>query len=447
MIEQIDHDFYYFEDAPIWKAIVHMSLPMMLGLCLNAIYNIVDAYFIGKLGQTSMLSAIALVLPFTTIQMAIGNLFGTGGSTYISRLLGEKNYEKAKIVSAVTFYLSIIAGIVFLSIGLQIYNPILHLLGAKGDTIKPTGNLILAFLVGSPILIANFTLGQVLRSEGASTQSMYGMGISVVINIVFDPILIFGCGMGVLGAAVSTVLGSLCAVIYYTVYLHMKSSVLTVSMKMFRIDLDMLIEIFKIGVTALIQDVFLIVSALLLNNFSASYGDYAIAAFGIAQRVVQIADFIGMGLFIGVVPLIAYSFTAHHITRMKKIIQVTASYIIVLILLIAVVMMIFRTQVFELFSEDQKVISVGVVILAALLISSLFTSFSGLFIGVFQGVGREKEATIMSMAQGILLIPIMIAGNILIGLNGVIWSVTVAEILASLIGFILWHYFKKGFIA
>jgi multidrug efflux pump len=442
-MSQTDSNTYFFEDSPIWKAIAHMSVPMMLGMCLSVLYSLIDAFFIGKLNQTQMLSAVALALPFMTIQMALGNVFGIGGGTYISRLLGEKNHDVAKIVSSVTFYFSLITGILLIIITLPILDPILQIFGAKGDTMQPTREFILAFLIGSPIVIANFALGEVVRAEGASKESMYGMTISVIVNIILDPILIFVCHMGVAGAATATVIGNLCAVLYYVFHLQNKSHFLTVSPKAFKPSMEVTSGILKIGVTALIQTSFMIFSTLLLNNFSIHYGDHTVAAFGIAMRVAQISDFIGMGLCMGVIPLIAYSYTAGNIKRMKKIIQTTSLCITILILITTAIMMIFRTQVIEVFSKDPQVIHVGVTALAALLISSLFVSLSGLFIGIFQGVGREKEASILSMAEGLLLIPTMIVANIFLGLYGIIWSITIAQVITCFIGLVMWIRFKK----
>ncbi len=441
-MNEMERNSYYFESSPIWKAIAYMSLPMILGMVLNMIYNIVDAFFIGKLNHTPMMSAITLALPFTTILMAVGNLFGTGGGTFISRLLGEKRLEEAKAVAAVTFYFSLIAGLVLNLFCIPLLQPILFLLGAQGDTLLFTQQFILIFIIGSPIVIANFALEQVVRAEGASTVSMIGMAVSVIMNIILDPFLIFRCHLDIMGAALGTIIGNLGAVAYYVFYLQKKSLVLRVSLKAFKPTIDLTKEIFKIGVSALLMDTFLIVSSLLLNNFSAYYGDYAVAGFGISQRVVQISDFLGMGLFMGVVPLIAYSYTAKNIDRMIKIIRTTALYIAVLIITISATLLIFRTQVFQLFSRDIQVIQVGTLIFAALLFSSLFTSLSGLFTGIFQGVGREKESTVMSVTKGVLLIPIMIIGNTFWGLHGVIWSLTVSEILACLIGLILWIHFR-----
>jgi len=440
---QSDTTSFYFESSPVWRAIAYMSIPMMLGMSLNMLYSIIDAFFIGKLHQTPMMSAVTLALPFTTILMAVGNLFGTGGGTFISRLLGEKKLREAKEVSSVTFYFSLAAGLVLMLISIPFLHPILQLLGAKGDTHEATKSFVMIFIIGSPIVIANFALEQVVRAEGASTVSMKGMGVSVLVNIILDPLLIFTFNMNIKGAAIGTILGNLCAVLYYVFYLQTKSPVLKVSVKAFKPSFVMVKEIFKIGISALLMDGFLIISGLMLNNLSARYGDYAVAGFGISQRVVQLSEFIGMGLFMGVVPLLGYSYAAKNIERMMKIIRTTGLYIAVLILMISGTLLIFRTQVFYLFSRDLQVINTGIYILTAMLISSLFSSFSGLFIGIFQGVGREKEASIMSVARGLSLIPIMLLGNLLWGLHGIIWSLVISEVLAFLIGLTLWIHFKK----
>ena len=440
-IDQIDS--YYFEKSPIWKAIAHMSLPMMLGMSLNLIYNIIDAYFIGKLNNTEMMSAITLALPFITVLMALGNLFGTGGGTFISRLLGEKNLLESKRVASVSFYFSIITGLILIMLSIPMLQPILKLLGAEGNNIEFTKSIILVFTIGSPIIIANFVLEQLVRAEGASTVSMYGMGISVIANIILDPILIFACHLNIMGAALGTVLGNLCAVLYFIYYIQRKSSALSISFKEFMPTSLMTKDIFKIGVTSLLMDVFLIISGLLFNNLSIRYGDYVVAGFGISQREVQLSDFLGMGLLMGIIPLVAYSYSAKNIKRMQEIIRTTATYIVILIGVISGTLLIFRTQVFQLFSKDNEVLAIGTLIFVAMLLSSLFTSLSGLFVGVFQGVGREKEAAIMSVAKGLIVIPIMILSNAFWGLHGLIWSLTASEVLACLVGALLWLHFKK----
>lgn len=434
MNNEEDNEMYYFEKAPVPKAIMHMAVPMIMGMVVNMIYNITDAYFIGLLNNTSALAAVTLALPFVTILMALGELFGTGGSTYISRLLGEKNMNGVKIASSVNFYLSLLAGVVFSIICTPFLTSVLNVLGATGDSFAPTMDYILPFLIGAPFMIANFTLGQTIRGEGAAKESMIGMVISVVVNIILDPILIFTLGMGVMGAAIATVLGNICAVAYYVWYLNTKSPVQSVSLQDFKPTKDILGNIFKIGVSAFLLSCFLIVSSLLFNNYSMMYGDYVVAAFGVANRMCQISDMIGMGLYMGVVPLIAFSYAAADTERLSKLIKTTVTYLVCIVLGIAAILFAFRTQLLSLFSSDTNVIRVGKEILTALLLSTLFAGLSGFITSIFQAFGKGVKSNIMSVARGIALIPIIIAGNIIFGLDGVIWSLTASEFCACVVG-------------
>jgi len=437
-------NLYYLEEAPVSKAISHMAIPMILGMIVNVIYNITDAYFIGRLESTAMLASITLALPFATILMALGEIFGTGGGTYISRLLGEKNIDGVKRASSVNFYLSLLSGIVFMMICLPFLSPILKILGATGDTLLHTRNYIFAYAIGSPFVIANFTLAQTVRGEGASTESMIGMIISVAVNIILDPIFIFLFHMGVMGASVATVIGNAFAVAYYIYYLKRKSKVQSISLKDFKPSKEIFNNIFKIGISAFLLSGFLVISPIVFNNYAAMYGDHVVASFGVANRVCQISDFIGMGLYMGVVPLIAFSYASNNVERLNRVLKTTVFYLVSIILLIAIVLFIFRVQILELFSSDVAVITVGVTILLALLFSTLFAGLSGLITSMFQAFGKGIQSNVMSVVRGTGFIPIIIIGNNLFQLNGVIWSVTASEIFACLIGLFLWLASKKS---
>ena len=434
---------YYLEKAPVSKAISHMAIPMIMGMIINMIYNITDAYYIGQLDNTSMMASLTLALPFVTVLMAIGEIFGTGGSTYIARLLGEKDIDGVKKASSVNFYLSLISGLIFIIISVPFLSPVLTLLGATGEALNHTRDYILIFTIGSPFIIANFTLSQTVRGEGAATESMIGMILSVVVNMLLDPFFIFVLHMDVMGAAIATVIGNICAVIYYVYYLKTKSKVQSVDIKDFKPSKEIILNIFKIGISAFLLAGFLIVSSLMFNNYAVMYGDHVVAAFGVANRICQISDFIGMGLYMGVVPLIAFAYAANNTERLSKVIRITVLYLVCIILGIAVILFIFRIQILELFSKDTAVISVGVTILTALLVSTLFAAISGLFTSMFQAFGKGIQANIMSAARGVALIPVIIIGNKLFQIDGVIWSMTVSEIAACFIGLCLWMMSKK----
>ncbi|MCL1948979.1 MAG: MATE family efflux transporter [Turicibacter sp.] len=438
---------YYLESAPVPKAIRHMAVPMVLAMVANMIYNVTDAYFIGRLQDTSAMAAITLALPFTTVIMALGDLFGTGGSTYLSRLLGEKDVDGVKHASSVNFYLCLIFGGLFALLSLFFMNPILHLLGATGETAAPTRDYLLPFIVGAPFMVANFTLGQTVRGEGAAKESMMGMLLSVALNIVLDPLLIFTFGMGLEGAALATVLGNLGAVAYYSWYLHKKSPAQSVSIRDFKPTKAIFSNIFKIGISAFLLACFMTVSSLLFNQFSMAYGDHVVAAFGIAFRLCQISDFVGMGLYMGVVPLIAFSYAGGASGRLMAVLKTTAVYLVGLTVGIAAVIFIFRNVLLGAFSSDREVLFVGREMLTALLVATLFAGLSGLLTSMFQAFGQGMESGIMSLFRGIAMIPILLIGSHYFGLAGIIWAMPTSDFLATVVGLVIWLATKSKIMA
>ncbi|HTH13780.1 MAG TPA: MATE family efflux transporter, partial [Spirochaetia bacterium] len=208
-METTNHDnTYYLESAPVPKAILHMAVPMVMSMILDLVYNMINAIFIGQLNDTAMLAAITLVFPFQIVLMGVGQIFGVGGGTLISRLLGEKDLAGVKRASAVTFFLSLASGLVVMALFLPFLDPVLALMGASGPSLAPTRDMILVLVLGSPLVITTITLAETLRAEGASKASMTGMILSVVLNMALDPLLIFGFHLNVLGAALATVLAN-----------------------------------------------------------------------------------------------------------------------------------------------------------------------------------------------------------------------------------------------
>jgi len=199
-------NLHYFEKAPVAKAVAHFAVPMMLGTSMSVIYSILNAYFLGTLHNTAMLTALALTLPLFAIIMALGNLIGIGGGTFISRLLGEKKYDDVKHVSSFAFYSSLVLGLVVMAVGLPLINLIVDSLGATPDSFGFTKDYVTMMLIGSPFVILFFTLENIVRSEGAAITSMIGMMLSVVVNIILDALVIFVFHWDVIGVASATVI-------------------------------------------------------------------------------------------------------------------------------------------------------------------------------------------------------------------------------------------------
>lgn len=433
---------YWLLDAPVSKAIWHMAIPMMLGMSVNIIYNITDTFFIGRLNDTATLAAISLLLPFTTILMAIGNLFGTGGSTLFSRLLGSEQTDKTRQCASTTLWLSFIAGLLAAVISIIFSSSITRILGADTTTFTYVKQYLIFYAMGAPFIIANFTLEQLIRGDGKSVESMVGMMISVGTNIILDPILMFGFHLGIRGAAIATVLGNVAAVAYYIVRICRADNLLSAHPKYFRLENQMLKEIFSVGLSALLLDILLVVSSLMFNYYALKYGDYVLAGFGISQKLVQIVDFIGMGLYMGVIPLIAVSYGAGNKLRMKEIIKKTSFYLLLVITCLFVILFTFRNFIVHCFSNDPDVIHMGAYILTIQLCSSFFAAGAGLLTGIFQAKGQGTPAVIMSVTRGLILIPAIMLGNYLFKVNGVIFSLLAAEAISFVTGLALYQIEK-----
>ncbi|MEY8445331.1 MATE family efflux transporter [Enterococcus ratti] len=432
-----ESNIYYLKESPIRKSIAHLSIPMMVGISATTIYNLINAYFIGLIHDTNMMSAITLAMPITLILMAVGNMFGVGGGTFITRLLGSGDPKKGRKVAGYSFYASIILGVIIGIIAIMFMNPFIHLLGADSQTLLYTTQYSTILFAGGAAFILNFALEQLVRSEGASKESMYGMFISVAVSIVLDALLILVFNMHVIGAGISIVIANITSTTYYVWFLENKSDSLKGFLKDFKISVKDQLEIYKIGVSELFKSAFMIVTTLLLNNFSAEYGDNVVASFGIAVRITQLPEFLTMGLFLGAMPLFAYSFSAHNTKRLKEALKEVSLWIGGISIIFALVAYLFRVPVLSLFTSDPRVIQVGLTILAAQLVSSVFNGFSGLFTGIFQASGLGAQTGVMSTIQGTFFIPVVLLLHHFYGLNGLIWSMTITEGIAFVAGTIM----------
>ena len=400
-----DEQLYYFEKSPIFKAMMHFSLPMMIGTLLSVIYGILNIYFIGFLEDSHMISAISLTLPVFAILMGLGNLFGVGAGTYISR-----------IVILVTLPFS---------------DQIAAILGARGETLALTSNYLKVMFLSAPFVILFFILEQFARAIGAPMISMIGMLASVGLNIILDPILIFGFDLNVVGAALGTAISNVAAALFFIVYFMKNSDVVSVNIKLAKPNKEMLSEIFKIGIPAFLMSILMGFTGLVLNLFLAHYGNFAIASYGISFRLVQFPELIIMGLCEGVVPLIAYNFMANK-GRMKDVIKAVIMSIGVIFVVCMIAVFTIGHHMVGLFTTDQDIVEMATFILKVTMTSLLLNGIGFLFTGMLQATGQGRGATIMAILQGAIIIPVLFIMNALFGLTGVIWSLLIAESLCAL---------------
>ncbi|MFC4243783.1 MATE family efflux transporter [Gryllotalpicola reticulitermitis] len=434
---------WYLSAAPIARALVHLAVPMAAAMVVSAVYNVINAGFIGSLHNSALLAAVTFGTPLLGLVMAIGGVFGVGGGALISRLLGAAEHEPGKAaeikrVSSFAVWGSALVGAVFGGAGLLLLHPLVTLLGANGAAIGPTTSFVAVMLVSVPVLAVAFCLEQLVRAEGAARQAMIGLIASTVANLVFDVLFILILHWGVAGAALAIGLSNAVAVVYFATWLTRRSEHISLAPRWFTLAPAVLKPVFGVGVGELLQSAFLIVTSLVLNNLAAAYGDGPLAAMGVAVRIAQVPEFLVMGVTIGVLPLLAYAFGKGDRARLNAAVKASAVAVGAISLTFAVVVFLFRDQLLGLFLANRSLFAVGITILVAQLTAMIVNGFTGLITSLFQATGRATPAIVMSMAQGVLFIPIVIFANLWFGLPGIIWALTVTEIIVFLVGAVLW---------
>jgi multidrug efflux pump len=434
---------WYLSTAPIVRALIHLCVPMATAMIVSAVYNVINAGVVGSLHDTALLAAITLGSPILGLVMAIGSVFGTGGGALISRLLGaaERDATRAdeiKHVSSFAVWGSVIAGVVFGGAGLLFLQPLVELLGADDTAAAATSAFVGVMLASVPVLAAAFCLEQLVRAEGAARQVMIGLVGSTIANLVFDLLFILVLHWGVAGAALATGLANLGVVIYFGAWLTRNSEHMSIAPRWFTLRSAVLKPVLGVGASTLLQSAFLIVTSLVLNNLAAAYGDGPLAAMGVAVRIAQVPEFLIMGVTLGVLPLLAYSFGKGDGARLFAALRASAVTVGSIALIFSAAVFVLRDQVFSAFVSDRTLLAVGITILTAQLVAMIANGFTGLITSLFQATGRALAATVMSVTQGILFIPIVLLGNLWFGLGGIIWSLTVTEVLVLVAGLVMW---------
>ena len=432
-------DRWYLSLAPIGRALAHLCIPMAAGLSVGAVYNLINAGFIGSLHDTALLAAITFGLPLIGLVMAVGGVFGVGGAAEISRLLGASERDTAKgadvkHVSSFAAWGSVIAGAGVGGAGLLLLRPLVGLLGADAAALPATTAYVAVLLAFVPVMAAAFCLEQLVRAQGAARQSMTGLIASTVVNLLLDVLLILVLGWGVAGAALATGLSNLVSVGYYAWFLQRHGDGISLSPRWFRASRAVVRPVFGVGAGELLQSAFLIVTSLVLNNLAVAYGDAPLAAFGVALRIVQLPEFLVMGVTLGVMPLLAYSYGKGDAPRLRAALRGAVLAVGAIVLVFSTAVFLLRVQVFGVFSADSRVLAIGVLVLIAQLVATVVNGFTGLLTTLFQATGRIPAALIMSTAQGVLFIVVVVLGNLWFGLDGIIWAMTVTEGVVFVLG-------------
>jgi putative MATE family efflux protein len=439
----VGSDRWFLAAAPIARALVHLCVPMAAAMLVSALYNVINAGFIGTQHDATLLAAVTLGSPVLAIVLAIGGVFGVGASSLVGRLLGMSEADPSKAddikhVASFAVWGSAIAGAVVAVAGLVFLHALVTVLGTPAAAVPATSAYVAVMLAFVPVFAAAYCLEQLVRAEGAARQAMIGLILSTVGNLVFDVLFILVLHWGVGGAALAVGLANLVSIVYFAAWLTRHSEHVRLAPRWFTLRPDILRPVFGVGVSELLQAGFLILTSLVLNNLAAGYGDGPLAAMGVAVRVAQVPEFLIMGVTIGVLPLLAYAFGRGDRARLGAALRGAALTVAGILAITATLLLVFRDQVFGLFVANPEYLALGATILTAQVVSMIFNGFTGLITSLFQAAGLALPATIVSITQGVLFLPIVVLGNLWFGLGGIIWSLTVSEGAVLLMGGILW---------
>ncbi len=428
-----------FDVDHLKKTYFSMSLPVVLGLIVTLIYNLADTYFITATGDDLVIAGVSLCSPLFTALMAFGNIYGQGGSSVISRLLGQKEANKVRQVSSFCFYIAIMTGVVLAVILLAFRIPLLSLIGVREETLKHASDYYVVLALGAPVIVLTFIHTNLVRCEGMSSQSMIGSILGSVVNIILDPILISGFGMGTRGAAIATVIGYLCSVIYLFGVVKRKSSNLSTSPREMKISMPHLAQIMGIGISAALANLMSSFSVALLNNALLTYGNKSIAAMGIVLKIVMIAQLVLTGFAFGSVPLFGYLYGSQNREKIRELTRFIILFMSALSILFTLALSLGRTGLMSVFSQEEEIIRLGGEMLLWQVLGTVFAGLVLFFTVMFQATGKSIPALIMSVSrQGVVFFICIFLMSRIFGYSGVISSQFVSDIVSSIVGVVLY---------
>lgn len=426
------------ESTPVPKAILTLAIPTVLSMIVSLIYNITDTYFIGLLDDPIQLGAISLAFPVFMIFQALGNMFGAGAPSYISRCLGAKKYDEVKRTSAVSVYVSMGAMIVLSVLGIIFMEPILHMIGTSSETIEPTRNYLSVIISCSVVIILQIVLPSMLRAEGKVKPAVAGMIIGTVLNIVLDPVFILVLNMGAAGAAWATVIGNLVAVLFYIVVYIKGNTMVSIKPSDFKPSKRIFKEVLKIGFPASISQILGSTVMVLFNNLAAEYGDVVISAYGVALKMIQMEFMILFGYVSGYMPFAGYNYGAGNITRLTDALKFTMITSTVLCVIFLIPFTVLAPNYMQIFTSSKEIIDIGVQFLNAQAWAVPVMGVQLSLMTTFQATGQAFRALVVNMGRQFLFyVPYLYLFQYIWGLKGLLHVQMAADLSTTALSIII----------
>lgn len=420
-------------EGNITKVLFQLGIPVIIGMLVTSLYNVVDAIFVGGLG-TSQMGAVSIAYPIGQVIIGLGLTFGSGSASYISRLLGEKNNKQADCTASTALFTSILVGLIAITVTMCFLDKVLTFLGATVTILPYAREFAIIYIPGSILNVINVTMNNISASEGATKISMTSMLIGAGLNVVLEPIFIYILHLGIKGSAVATVIAQGVTTLLYVWYISSGRSNLHISIRHFSINKTIYFQILKIGIPTLLFQILSSTSMGLTNTASSHYGDSAVAAMGVVTRVLALGSYVIFGYAKGFQPVAGFNFGAKNYKRLKEAISISLKWSTVFCALAEIILFIFSRQIVGLFSKDISVIEIGSNALRANSITFILFGFQYIYTTLFLTLGKAFKGTILSIArQGIFFIPVILVLPRIMGLNGIIFTQPIVDVMTTIL--------------
>lgn len=438
-MSKVDRTTEIFRNAPIPKAVFYNIVPSVVSMLMVMVYNLADTFFIGQTKNPYMVAAVSLATPAFLIFMAIGIIFGVGGTSYISRMLGEGKNEKAKNASAFCFWAGLGVGIVGMILVWVLMEPICKLIGTSADTIEYTKEYLLIVSLSIPFVIVGNSFSNIIRAEGKANIAMGGMVLGNMANIILDPVMILGFDWDVKGAAIATVCGNIFAFVFYLIHLTSKRTILSIKPSDFKASDKIAKGILAIGIPASINNMLMSTSNIVINNLLKEHDDMAVAGLGVAFKVNMLVVMLLIGVGTGIQPLLGYCFGAGNRKRFLGVLKFSIVLALCMSAVLTIICYFGASPMVKAFLDNEAAYEYAFSFARILIYSGPILGLLFVFINTIQAMGAAIPTLILSISrQGLIYLPTLLAFHYIFDTpRMLVMAQPVADYLSTLLSIIL----------
>ncbi|MCG2716035.1 MAG: MATE family efflux transporter [Candidatus Marinimicrobia bacterium] len=417
-------------DERVGRLLDKLSTPAMVAMFVMALYNLVDTIFVGRGIGSLAIAGITIVFPIQMLVMAIAMMLGIGGASIISRSLGAEDYEKANKTFGNVLTMVIVFGLLTASLGNIFIDDLLQLFGATGNILPFARDYAQIILIGTIFFSFSMASNNIIRSEGRAKVAMTTMLISAILNIILDPIFIFGFGWGIRGVALATVLSQMTTVLYLIYYFSTGKSSLKIHLKDFILSKKIVVETFAIGSASFIRQISGSILIIIMNNTLKVYGgDLSIAAFGIMHRLLMFVAMPIFGIAQGLQPITGFNYGAKRFDKVKRALSLSIKSATTVGLIGAIILIVFPDKLLAVFTRDQELLAIGSRALRIYIFALPLFGFQVVGTTLFQSIGKARQALWLTVSRQLVMIALILTLSRIFYLDGVWFSFPIVDFL------------------